>query len=195
MVSRSLKYSLSMDRDDFEAAERLVKAVLLTSRKRPKLFNRLVLATEDVTQLSAQDQQYIAEWDSEGQGNLEGLCCWKGGDYHAFNIWLSPTMNPMSDLYRVSLLHELVHGYMDYAPHDAKFRDLLGRVFYHYCDIVSPLEGVGIQVSALNYRYMKRKKDESESDFIRRAVLAKEATQTKAEEEYSAVAEMYERIS
>lgn len=194
MRNQGLKYSLSMDRDEFDDAQRVVMATLLTTKRRGP-FNKLVRVTEDYNRLSEVDRSYISEWDSAGKGDLEGLCCWKGGGSDEFSIWLSPHMDPLSDLYRVSLLHELVHGYMNHASHDAKFRNILGRVLYHYCDIVSPLKSPGFLVVALNYRYTKQRKDEPSDDFFRRLVSAKEEIEVIAETEYSSVAEMYERIS
>lgn len=184
-----------MDRDDFLDAQALVKATLLTTNRRGP-FNTLVRVTDDYNELAAVDRKFIQNWPSEEKGgDLEGLCCWDSKDRTRFSIWISPDLDPLSDLYRVSLLHELVHGYMNYSAHDAKFRDMLGRVMYHYCDIVSPLQSPGFQVVALNYRYTRRKKTEDTDTFFRRLIRDKEKTQTIAETEYSAVAEMYERIA
>src|SRR5690606_11970157 len=170
------------------------KAVLLTTQRRGP-FNTLTHITENYADLSPADQDYISEWDGEGKGMLEGLCCWKGGGSHNFQIWLNPDMDPLSDLYRVSLLHELVHGYMNHSVHDGRFRNMLGRVMYHYCDIVSPLRDVSFQVIALNYRYTRQRKGEDDKLFLKRLVSAKDEIQTIAETEYSSVRDMYERIS
>ena len=195
MARPSLKYSLQLDREEFDMAERLVKAVLLTGKKNPRPFSTLVQVTDNYDRLSDNDRKFIQEWPSEEKGILEGLCCWDPKDAHKFSIWLSPQMNPMSDLYRLSLLHELVHGYMNYSAHDAKFRRVLGRVMYHYCDIVCPLDDPGFQVLALNYRYTRQRRGEYDSDYLQRLVTAKDEIQTIAETEYSQVLEMYERIA
>lgn len=194
MRNQGLKYSLTMDRDDFYDAQRLVMAVLLTTKRRGP-FNTLVRVTEDYARLSEVDREYISEWDSQANGQLDGLCCWPGEGKAEFSIWLNPRMDPLSDLYRLSLLHELVHGYLNHAEHDAKFRNMLGRVMYHYCDIVSPIDNVGFQVAALNHRYTRQRKNEDADTYMRRIVGDKEEIQTIAEMEYSRVAEMYERLS
>ena len=194
MAARNPRYSLSLDRSDFEDAERLVKALLLTSGKKGA-FNTLTQVTENYEHLAPVDREYIESWDYEQDGDLHGLCCWSNSDPHEFAIWISPQINPMSDLYRVSVLHELVHGYLNHASHDAKFRDVLGRALFHYCDIVSPLRSPGFEVAALNYRYTRRKKNEDDESFFHRLILDKEATQERAEKEFIAVQEMYERIA
>lgn len=193
MSGRNLRYSLSLDREEFENAEALVKSVLLTSKRKQGPFDTLVHATEDYTSLSQSDQDYIRDWDPGKYGELEGLCTWMD-DEPGFNIWLSPKLDPLTDLYRTSLLHELVHGLMSYSKHDGRFRIVLGRAIYHYCDIVTPLDSPGFQVLALNYRYTQQRKNESENDYMRRIIRDRDRIEAKAEAEYSGVLEMYERI-
>jgi hypothetical protein len=187
MSAPSLKYSLTLDRADFEDADRLVRAVLFQGKPETPLRPRKV--TDVAEHLRKDDQRYIAK--ELAKGGLDGLCYNSSSTSKTFTVWINPNLDPYTDLYRTTLLHELVHGYLREYRHGRKFRQAIGRVLYHYCDIVSPLQDPGAVIKTYGLFYSRRGSQESSAEYLLRLQREGEEIRDTAENEYSDILESY----
>jgi hypothetical protein len=191
MTAPRLRYSLALDRDLFDEADHIAQATMRV-RHNPFVHPHLYLITDDKSELPFNDKAYVEGQLASADG-LDGACCWRESNHHEFGIWMNPQLDPFTDYYRYVLLHELCHGYLGETKHGARFRDFYGRALYHYCDIASPTENVEGFLAFTVYRYSRRKKRETDEEFLSRIKREVGRIQERAEEEQDNVRYFYEK--
>jgi hypothetical protein len=186
-MTSPLRYSLTgLDRGDFDEADRLVKSVLHSSG--PVRNQRIIrTVTSDLSQLVKRDRLYV-----ETSSALDGVCCALEHNDEEFDIWLNPLMDPYTDVFRVTLLHELSHVYIG-LKHDHRFKGFLGRVMYAYCDLVSPLSNLDLQVHYMLNKYTRIRSDEHYNAYTDRLSQRAESIREAAEIEFERVKDLFTR--
>lgn len=173
-------YNLALSREDFDKADRLVRATL--RRNGPQL--RLI--TSDSAELTPTDRDYV-------QQNTDCLgVCFSEDD--VFDIWISPSLkDPSNSFYRDTVLHELCHGYLGEYTHNVRWRRFFGKILYHYSDLVYPLK-VNPQVSRMITRYTRTGKTETASEYRLRREYEHGSIALQAMEEVTHVSRVFTRM-
>lgn len=181
-----MRYDLGLDREDFDKANRIVKAVLLRSGRAEVYAPNLL--TSDANQLNPIDQTYLVD-------NPESLgVCFKETNSNTFDIWVTPAFRTNSDWYRTTVLHELCHGYLGLYVHNHRWRRFFGRVLYHYQAIVQPIGMETLLPNAIR-RDTEQGRDESWPKYLTRIEMEQTAIEKIAVDELDEVFDMYNRLT
>lgn len=184
-----MRYDLALPRQDFDKANRLVKAVLLQSGKAE--LKAPALLTSDKGLLHAEGKDYLdAHPESLG-------VCFGDADAFTFDVWITPNYTRTeTDAYRDTVLHELSHGYLGLYKHNHRFQRFLGRTLYHYSSIVHPIDHERLITRLVRHEdYSPRYNGESYPKYLERLDNEIAAIQKIAVDELDSVNWIYERLT
>jgi hypothetical protein len=121
-VSRNLT---SIDDEKIETIYRVARATYLLSGDRTKIpyLNLLTDVWEEMPEYR----------DRVAKDSTVGLCCARGSQIKAFDIWLHPNFIDNAEGPEITFMHELAHGFtgLDYG-HQLYWRRFFTRLVYHY---------------------------------------------------------------
>lgn len=180
-----MKYDISLPLSEFELANSLVKAVLLSGGRADLKSPGII--TSDSSQLLSDNREYVKD-----HPECLGVCF---GDAHAFDIWISPQYSdPTSNIYRDTVLHELCHGNLGLYTHNQRWRRFFGRVLFAYDALVHPIPVSSLLETTLN-RYTLIGRDESYSKYLDRIHGEMDSIETSAINERDQVSYLFAKYS
>lgn len=184
-----MKYSLDLPEEEFQRLNQTLRCTILANG-RVDSWNSPRVVTTDLSKLS---KRYRTVCSTQGDGT-NAICFTCDHNPHEFDIWVNPERDIRSESYRVTLLHELTHGYLGTTKgHNAQWRSLFARTLWHYSEHYYSLECLKSYVDLAYYRYTKRGKTESSKQFLERIQQDRDLTFKAAEREHSRVAALLDR--
>lgn len=178
-----MDYDLLLPREDFDKADRLVRATLLGPRFLVPIARRM---TSDSESLQPENKAYV-----ETNPGCTGICF---GHEPYFDVWISPAYkNTNTDWYKDTLLHELVHGYLRAYTHDARWKRFFGRVLHHYNTFVQPINADNLTATMLK-RYTRQRADESPEQYGLRLEMEQDTIAKVAVDERPYIEKAYDQL-
>lgn len=189
-----MKYNLDFPEQDFTKLDALVRATLLASG-RVETWNSVRRVTTNIDDLE-RVRRHVVTQSLSTQGELRGITFASTHNGSEFDVWINPSIvdadNPN---FRATVIHELCHVYLGTKRgHDKTWRRLYARALFHYHHVVSLIEHYKALVDMTNWRYTKRAKSESTSEFLRRINTDREAWIVQAVSELERVEECWNRM-
>ncbi len=172
-----------------------MRATLLAHGKL-ETWNTPRRVTTDVRDLDRVRHPVVARCLSE-TGITRAITFTSTHNRHEFDIWINPdVVEPENPNFSATVLHELCHGYLGTEKeHNKTWRRLYARVLFHYDHAISPIDHHPALVDLANWRYTKRSKTETTSQFLKRINADRDTWLRQAEDEMERVEATWKRMN
>jgi hypothetical protein len=166
-----MKYELDFDVNEFKRIDRVVRATILANG-RVNTWNSPRLVT---TNNKALHKRHTAVCEEGANNDVRAICFRCTHNPHEFDIWVNPILTSHDVHYRVTLLHELCHGYIGPEKgHGGQWRRLFARALIHYSNQEHTIDFCSSLVDLANWTYTKRGRSETTDQFLSRIKRDKE---------------------